>query len=288
MAEPHAEGASGAERDHGLKRLVAAVLPMLVHVQPREVARVAEAAETDGGSAEAKAEDGRAEEVAELRPRHEEQRERQEQEHDGAPEILLRHAEEHEEPRHEEVGEEADCEVLHLLGLLRERVGEPDDERELCDFGGLDVDGADGDPSGRAAGGVPEADDARDAEEPRHDEQRVRELVEPVVVDAADAEESDERSDCVRRLALEEELRVVVLHRRLNRRRAVDHHDAEADERDRDRREHWVHRGVRQPLIYVRVEGSEQDSLRTTTVPLRLGGGGAHRGELPAPTSTRP
>ena len=53
----------------------------------------------------------RAEDVADLRARHEEHREREEQEHDGAAEVRLLQAEQHEEPRHEEVREEADGEA---------------------------------------------------------------------------------------------------------------------------------------------------------------------------------
>ena len=134
---------------------------VLVHVQPREVSLVAILLRHDRDGAERAAEDRRAEDVADLRARHEEHREREEQEHDRAAEVRLLHAQEHEDAGDEEVREEADGEGLHLLGLLRERVGEPRDERELRHLGRLDVHRTDREPARRAAAAVTEADDAQ-------------------------------------------------------------------------------------------------------------------------------
>ena len=272
-AEPDAEGAARPEGDDRLEGLVGDVLLVLLHVDPGQVALVAVPAEADGRGAEPEPQERRAEQVPELRPRDEEQDEGHEQEHDGAAEVLLGHAEKHEQAGHEQVREEPDGEVPHLLGLLRERVGEPDDDGELGDLGGLDVDRADGQPARRAPRGVTEADDARDGEDAGEGEERVGELVEPVVVEPADGEEGDQGGGRVGCLTLQEELRVVVLDGRLHGGRAVDHDDAEADERDRDRREHGVHRRVREALVGVRVERGEELHRRPADVLLRPLGG---------------
>ena len=60
-------------------------------------------------------------------------------------------------------GRKPDGERLDPLGLLRERVREPDDERHLGHLGRLDVDRPDREPARRAAARVPEADDAERA-----------------------------------------------------------------------------------------------------------------------------
>ena len=65
---------------------------------------------------------------------------------------------------------------------------------------------------------------------------------------------AEQRRDGVGGLALQEELRVVVLHRRLHGARAVDHHDAEADERDDDRGEHRIDRARRARDVGLGVE----------------------------------
>ena len=69
------------------------------------------AASGSSRAAERAAEDRRAEDVADLRARHEEHREREEQEHDRAAEVGLLQAEEHEDAGHEQVREEADGEA---------------------------------------------------------------------------------------------------------------------------------------------------------------------------------
>jgi hypothetical protein len=87
---------------------------------------------------------------------------------------------------------------------------------------------------------VAEADDAEREEDADDRQHRVGQLVEAVVVEAARGPRREERGHGVDGLALQEELRVVVLHGRLHRTRAVDHDDAEADERDDDGGEHGV------------------------------------------------
>ena len=93
-------------------------------------------------------------------------------------------------------------------------------------------------------------------QQPDDREQRVGQLVEAVVVDAAgDPRRRASAADGVGGLALQEELRVVVLHRRLHGARAVDHHDAEADERDDDRGEHRIDRAATRSRVGLGVEG---------------------------------
>ena len=111
---PEPGRAARAEGHDALERLVGEVLSVLVHVQPREVALVAVLAEADGGRAECAAEDRRAEDVADLRAGDEEHREREEQEHDGAPEVGLLEAQQHEDAGHDEMRQEADGERLDL------------------------------------------------------------------------------------------------------------------------------------------------------------------------------
>ena len=109
--------------------------------------------------------------------------EREKQQHDGAPEVGLLHAKEHEDSGHDEMREKPDGECLHTLGLLCERVSQPDYERDLCHFGRLHVHGPDGRPSGSAPARVPKPGDARHEQRPHESEERVRHLVQAVVVD---------------------------------------------------------------------------------------------------------
>ena len=96
-----------------------------------------------------------AEDVTDLRPGNEEEGERQQEQDDGAPEVGLLQTEQHEHAGHDEVRQEAHGERLHLLGLLREGIGEPDHEGDLRHLGGLYVDRTDRQPPGGAAAGVP-------------------------------------------------------------------------------------------------------------------------------------
>ena len=94
-----------------------------------------------------------------------------------------------------------------------------------------------------------------------------------MVVEAAHPEEGQQRRCRVGRLTLEEELGIVVLHRRLDRRRAVHHDDTESDERDGDGRQHGIDRRAREALVGVRVEGREQLHRRPADVALHVRAG---------------
>src|SRR5262249_45351385 len=111
--------------------------------------------------------------------------EREEEENDGAAEVGLLQAEEHEKPRHDEVGDETDEERADLLGLLRERVREPEHEPELGHLGGLDVDRPEREPAPRAAADVTETEDAEKEQRSDDGEDRIRMAPVAVVVDVA-------------------------------------------------------------------------------------------------------
>lgn len=185
-------------------------------------------------------------------------------------------AQQHVDAGHDEVGQEADRERLDLLGLLGERVGEPDHESELRNLGRLHVDGAEGEPARRPSSRVPEPDDARCQENARDCEERVRELVETVVVEQAHAEERDQRRDGVGGLTLQEELGIVVLHGCLHGGRAVDHDDTEARERHGHRGQDWIDRRVREAVVAPSIERRDELDRCASDVPLR--GRGRHRG----------
>ncbi len=121
-AEAEPRGAARAERHDALEGLIGEVLPVLVHVQPGEVSLVAVLAEANGGGAERRAENRRAQDVAQLRAGDEEHREREKQQHDRAAEVRLLEAEEHEDAGDDEMRQKAHGERLHALGLLRERI----------------------------------------------------------------------------------------------------------------------------------------------------------------------
>ena len=87
-----------------------------------------------------------------------------------------------------------------------------------------------------------EPHDAQHEQDADEGEDRVREAIEPVVVDAAGRPEHRQARRRVGDLPLQEELRVVVLHGRLHGAGRVDHDDAEADERHDGRRENGVDR----------------------------------------------
>src|ERR1700733_1135617 len=107
--------------------------------------------------------------------------------------------------------QEADREGLYLLGLLGQRIGQPHDERELGDLRGLNVNRAQGEPSRRTSARMAETDHARHEQKAHRREQRVGQLVEAVVVDAANAKKRYETGGRVRRLTLQIKLRVVML-----------------------------------------------------------------------------
>jgi hypothetical protein len=227
---------------------------MLIHVEPREVALVAIAAEPNRGGTEKTAEERRPEEISHLRPSDEEEGEGQEKENDGATEIGLFQTEEHEEPRHDEVRQKTNGKRFDLLGLLGQGVCEPDDERELRDLRRLHVHGSKSQPPRGAPARATEADEASDEQEAGADEEGISEPVEAVVVDAAHAEECEECGDGVGRLPLQKELRVVVLDCGLNGGGAVDHDHPETDQGDDDRGEDGIERVGGSSAVLARVE----------------------------------
>ena len=92
--------------------------------------------------------------------------------------------------------------VSDLLGLLRERVREPEHETELGHLGGLNVDRAEREPARGAAAGVTEARRTHEQEQHGdHREDRVGEPAVAVVVDVAREPHEDERDHGVERPA---------------------------------------------------------------------------------------
>ncbi len=130
--------------------------------------------------------------------------------------------------------------LLILSAFLDERIREPEHDAELGRLRRLDVDGADGDPPEGVARAVAEARHDQHQHGRDHEEDGIGEHLEPAVVEAAREPHPHDGGEGIGGLPLEEELGVVVAHRRLDGAGAVDHHHAEADEGDHQRREHRV------------------------------------------------
>ena len=259
--EAEADGAPGAEAHHRLKRLVSQILAVLGHVEPGEHALPAISRETHRPDGEQRAQHAGAEQVAEPSARDEQKRERQKQEHDGATEVRLLQAQHHQKAGHQKVRQHPDREALHALALLFERVGEPQDERDLRGLGGLNVDRSDRQPARRAAAAVTEADHAQDHEHRDDTEDRVRVGLEPVVLDARSREHDEQAADRVNRLPNQEILWIAEGRRRFDDARRVDHDDAEAEEGDGGGREHGIERAL---TAFERGRGSNRSHRETS------------------------
>lgn len=137
--------------------------------------------------------------------------------------------------------QESDKERSDLLGLLRQRIRQPQHEAELRHLGGLDVNGSDDEPSFGAASRMAEAEDAHQKEERHHAENPVRERANAMIIDVARCPHHAEGGEREQSLALQVVLRIAKQRRGWRCARAIDHHDAEAEQGDHDRREDRIH-----------------------------------------------
>ena len=131
---------------------------------------------------------------------------------DGSAEIRFLEDQGDKEPGHQHVGQKADGEILHLVLLPGQGIGQEHDHGQLGEFRGLEGQGSQAQPAGRA----PDlAADARDKDQHQGDEGEQEDVVDPalvvVVVDAAPQEERPEAQESIDPLALDEIIGVVVL-----------------------------------------------------------------------------
>ena len=131
---------------------------------------------------------------------------------DGGAEIRFLEDQGDKEAGHQHVGQKADGEILHLLLLPGQGIGQEQDHGQLGELRRLEGQGTQAQPAGRA----PDlAADARDKDQDQGNEGEQEDVVDPalvvVVVDAAPQEEGPEAQEGIDPLALDEIVGVVVL-----------------------------------------------------------------------------
>ena len=134
-------------------------------------------------------------------------------------------------------------------GFRRDEVrGAPERERELGELGRLERERADAEPPARAVHRLGD-DEHGDAEREGGDEERRRERAQLPEVEPRGEDQQPEPEQRVRALALQELARVVAAERGRRGRRAVDHHQPEGGETERDEDEDlWLEA----PLLHPR------------------------------------
>jgi hypothetical protein len=234
LAETDAGEPARSERHERLPDLVADAGLVSLGLEEHEEALPSVRSARDVVIAERERGDRSDEQVADLRPGHEHhQAEDREDDHRSA-EVGLCEDEQYDEPGHEHVRQEADREALDLLALLRERVSEVNDDRELRELPGLKADRAELDPPQRAVRAAADARHVHEAEHHDRDgEERVR--VAAPSLDRRPKREGEEHEPDRDRSEVTHEVRtgLSARSRGADCARAVDHHCPEPDERDR-------------------------------------------------------
>ena len=163
---------------------------------------------------------------------HDEDRAEDDPDRDHGPEVGLEQDQAREEP-----GRDPDRprELLQRLRrpMSRQIRGRPDREAELGELRGLEGERADAEPAARPVHLLAEHEHGETEAEAREHQDR-RQVAERPVVDPRGDQEQDDAERRVDRLALEVEDRVAAAERRRRRGRAVDHHEPERGQAERD------------------------------------------------------
>ena len=184
-------------------------------------------------------------ELAEARPGDEVHGEADRADDDRGPEVRLR-----DDQTGDETGEEQERQrhrdALHPLPMPTQPEREIEDEGELRELGRLDPDeGGDPKPPRCAAdAGAEPGDEDRAEEQHRDDEGREREAAVAVIVDPRDDEHREQADSDPDRLLHEVEARLIEGVECFDTARAVDHEQADREEREHDRQEHEVIAGA--------------------------------------------
>ena len=179
--------------------------------------------------------------MAHVHAAHDEQRAERERDHDRGPEVGLGHDQERHHARHEDQRPHA-LERARAGRLGRDQPGGVEDERELRELGGLDLERPRPEPAAGAVRLDAEAGQ-QDEQEPcdRGHQERGRVALRDLHAVAREEAERDQAEGRREEIALEVLGAVAAaVQKRCSRARAVDHHRAERDQAERRRAEHRV------------------------------------------------
>ena len=151
---------------------------------------------------------------------------------DRGPHVGLEH-QQYAEERCERADRLPELAQVARSGLAGEVAGRPDRERQLRELRRLEDRRAEGDPAARAVDRRPDHEHGSEQAERCEHEHR-REQAQPAVVPALRDDHQDDPERRVDPLALQVVDRVAAADRRRRGGRAVDHHEAERDQRERD------------------------------------------------------
>ena len=235
LAEPAAEDAARADADQRLHVLEPGAERVVPGVEEGEQALAPVRRRPGREGAETDDDPVCGAERRQGRPRHEQHRADHDDDDDHGAEVGL-----DEDEQAEQADERADG-AREILERPRRRPagevgGAPDDERELGELRRLERHRAEADPAARAVDPLAEHEHRGAQDERGHDEGR-REGAQLAEVGAGGGDEQGDAHERVRGLALEVARRVGVSESRGRRGRAVDHHEAEGGEPERDEHE---------------------------------------------------